>query len=156
MLVLIWIAGTACLDTLFAERYRFIWLLPVLDTIWLYLILLPASPTTKKPVTSAPTTFASTSTVSTPSTTPTIPQTTPTRPSTTLTPTSQSTSPLPTSKSTSQAPAMTSPLTVPQTTRPPGVCPPMRCVYPCDAGVSLGTDNCPVCKCRSVNTTASP
>ncbi|XP_053388089.1 mucin-5AC-like [Mercenaria mercenaria] len=38
----------------------------------------------------------------------------------------------------------------------PGVCPPIRCVYPCDAGVTLGADNCPVCTCRADMMTSKP
>lgn len=38
-----------------------------------------------------------------------------------------------------------------QTTVPnvSATCAPLRCVAPCDLGVTFGPDNCPVCKCRA-------
>lgn len=46
------------------------------------------------------------------------------------------------------------PTTKETTTQGPRICPPIRCVYPCNAGVSLGTDNCPICKCSATTTVA--
>ncbi|KAL3886484.1 hypothetical protein ACJMK2_026469, partial [Sinanodonta woodiana] len=34
-------------------------------------------------------------------------------------------------------------------------CPPLRCVSPCDVGITFGADKCPICKCQTV-TTKSP
>ncbi|XP_071138659.1 loricrin-like [Mytilus edulis] len=38
---------------------------------------------------------------------------------------------------------------VPMATTDSNVCPPIRCVAPCNVGITFGPDNCPICKCKN-------
>ncbi|XP_052085124.1 mucin-5AC-like [Mytilus californianus] len=38
---------------------------------------------------------------------------------------------------------------VPIATTDSNVCPPIRCVAPCNVGITFGPDNCPICKCKN-------
>ncbi|XP_063437937.1 mucin-5AC-like isoform X2 [Mytilus trossulus] len=38
---------------------------------------------------------------------------------------------------------------VPMATTYSNVCPPIRCVAPCNVGITFGPDNCPICKCKN-------
>ncbi|CAG2198317.1 unnamed protein product [Mytilus edulis] len=43
--------------------------------------------------------------------------------------------------------------TVPMATTDSNVCPPIRCVAPCNVGITFGPDNCPICRCKIKRTT---
>ena len=47
-----------------------------------------------------------------------------------------------------QAP-LTTVATSSTTTADSNVCPPIRCVAPCNVGITFGPDNCPICKCKN-------
>ncbi|VDI32733.1 Hypothetical predicted protein, partial [Mytilus galloprovincialis] len=38
---------------------------------------------------------------------------------------------------------------VPMATTDSNECPPIRCVAPCNVGITFGPDNCPICKCKN-------